>query len=232
VREPDRTIPRTIPLALAIVVCLYLVVGVAALSAAGPHALAAAAAPLATAVRSAGAGWAQPAVRAGAALASLGSLLGLIAGVGRTTLAMARNGDLPRRLDSVHPRYRVPDRAALAVAGVVAVLVLTTDLRAAIGFSSFGVLVYYAIANVSAYTQPAQDRRWPRVLNVAGLVGCVVLAVTLPPAAALAGAGVFAVGITGRALVHRLRATPARSREGRRWEPASTFLRKRGATRT
>jgi APA family basic amino acid/polyamine antiporter len=33
------------------------------------------------------------------------------------------------------------------------VLVLTTDLRAAIGFSSFGVLLYYAVANASAWTQ-------------------------------------------------------------------------------
>jgi APA family basic amino acid/polyamine antiporter len=204
VRDPARTIPRAIPLALAIVVCVYLLVGVAALSAAGPHALAAAAAPLATAVRAAGAAWAEPVVRAGAAVASLGSLLALIAGVGRTTLAMARNGDLPRRLDSVHPRYRVPDRAELAVAAVVGVLVLTTDLRGAIGFSSFGVLVYYAVANASAYTQPAEERRWPRALNVAGLVGCVVLAATLPPSAALAGAAVVVAGIAGRALVQRL----------------------------
>jgi len=200
VREPAKTIPRAIPLALAIVVCVYLAVALAALSAAGPHALAVATAPLATAVRAAGAAWAQPVVRVGAAVASLGSLLALIAGVGRTTLAMARNGDLPRRLDSVHPRYRVPDRAELAVAVVVSVLVLTTDLRGAIGFSSFGVLVYYAIANAAAYTQPAADRRWPRWLNIAGLLGCAVLAVTLPPASVLAGAGVFAVGVAGRAV--------------------------------
>jgi APA family basic amino acid/polyamine antiporter len=139
-------------------------------------------------------------VRAGAAVASLGSLLALIAGVGRTTLAMARNGDLPRRLDSVHPRNLVPDRAELAVAAVVCVLVLTTDLRGAIGFSSFGVLVYYAIANASAYTQPPEDRRWPRALNAAGFVACLVLVATLPAASALAGVGMFAVGIAGRAL--------------------------------
>jgi APA family basic amino acid/polyamine antiporter len=204
VREPARTIPRAIPLALGIVVFVYLVVGSAALRAAGPHALATAVAPLSTAVDAAGAAWAQPVVRVGAAVASLGALLALIAGVGRTTLAMARNGDLPRRLDSVHPRYRVPDRAELAVASVVAVLVLTTDLRGAIGFSSFGVLVYYAIANASAYTQPANDRRWPRWLNVAGLLGCALLAVMLPVTSTLAGLSVFALGIGGRVLARRV----------------------------
>jgi APA family basic amino acid/polyamine antiporter len=204
VREPERTIPRAIPLALGAVVCLYLLVGLAALISAGPHALATATAPLAKAVDAAGAAWAQPVVRIGAAVASLGSLLALIAGVGRTTLAMARNGDLPRRLGSVHPTYRVPDRAELAVAAVVAVLVLTTDLRGAIGFSSFGVLVYYAIANASAFTQPPEERRWPRALNVAGALGCAVLAVTLPPASVFAGAGVLAVGVAGRAVVRGL----------------------------
>ena len=142
----------------------------------------------------------MPVVRVGAAVASLGALLALVAGVGRTGLAMARNGDLPRWLASVHRTYQVPDHAELAVGAVVAVLVLTTDLRGAIGFSSFGVLVYYAVANACAFTQSASHRRWPRALNVAGLVGCVVLVVSLPLSAVLAGAVMLAVGVAGRGL--------------------------------
>lgn len=203
VRDPERTIPRAIPTALAIAVVLYLAVGVVALSAAGPTALAASTQPLATAVRAVGVSWAVPVVRIGAVVASLGALLALVAGVGRTSLAMARNGDLPRWLASVHPTYQVPDHAELAVGAVVAVLVLTTDLRGAIGFSSFGVLVYYAVANACAFTQSRSHRRWPRALNVAGLIGCVVLVVSLPLSAVLAGAVMFAVGVAGRALSRR-----------------------------
>jgi len=203
VRDPAATIPRAIPIALVIALALYLVVGIAALLGAGPAALAVSVRPLATAVDAAGAAWALPVVRIGAAVASLGALLALIAGVGRTGLAMARHGDLPRWLASVHPRYRVPDHAELAVAFAVVVLVLTTDLRNAIGFSSFGVLLYYAVANASAYTQPSERRRWPRVLNVAGLAGCLVLVVALPWSAIAAGAAVIAVGVAGRALARR-----------------------------
>ena len=203
VREPERTIPRAIPIALGIAIGLYLLVGIAALVALGPEGLAASTRPLSEAVDAVGAAWAVPIVRIGAAVASLGALLALVAGVGRTGLAMARNGDLPRWLDSVHPRYRVPDHAELAVAAVVAVLVLTTDLRGAIGFSSFGVLTYYAIANVSAYTQDVAHRRWPRVLNAAGLLGCVVLVVTLPWTAVVAGLAVFAIGVAARFVLHR-----------------------------
>ncbi len=203
VRDPAVTIPRAIPIALGIVVALYLLVGTVALLAAGPTVLAASPAPLASAVDAVGAAWAQPVVRAGAAVASLGALLALIAGIGRTALAMARTGDLPRWLASVHPRFQVPDHAELAVAAVVAALVLTADLRGAIGFSSFGVLTYYAIANASAWTQDAAHRRWPRALNVAGLVGCIALVVTLPIHAVLAGLIVLAAGVVGRALLAR-----------------------------
>ncbi|HEY7694282.1 MAG TPA: APC family permease [Gaiellaceae bacterium] len=211
VRDPERTIPRAIPLALGITIGIYAIVAVALLVALGPEALAASTRPLAEAVDVAGAAWAVPVVRAGAAVASLGALLALIAGVGRTGLAMARNRDLPRWLDSVHPRHRVPDHAELAVAGAVSVLVLTTDLRGAIGFSSFGVLTYYAIANASAFTQEAGHRRWPRALNVFGLAACVALVATLPWQAVAAGVGVFAVGLAGRLLLRRPPA-PARAR--------------------
>ena len=201
--DPERTIPRAILIALGLTVAVYLTVGTCALLAAGPDAIGHSAAPLATAVDAAGASYAVPIVRVGAALASLGALLALLAGVSRTSLAMAREGDLPRWLGAVHPRYRVPHHAELALAAVVGALVLTTDLRGVLGFSSFGVLVYYAIANASAFTQPPDQRRWPRALNVLGMVGCVVLAVTLPPASIAAAAGVLAVGLGGRWLVAR-----------------------------
>jgi len=201
VRDPRRTIPRAIPLALLITVGVYLVVAVAALVAAGPERLAAARTPLTTAVQAAGAGGLAPVVRIGAALAALGALLALIAGIGRTSLAMARHRDLPGWLAAVHPRHRVPHHAEIALAVVVSVLVLTVDLRGVIGFSSFGVLVYYTIANASAFTQPAADRRWPRWLNLLGATGCLVLVATLPWQSVLTGVAVFATGVVGRVIV-------------------------------
>jgi APA family basic amino acid/polyamine antiporter len=200
VRDPRRTIPRAIPIALLITVAVYVVVGVAALLAAGPDRLAAAVAPLTTAVHAGGAGTLAPVVRIGAALASLGALLALLAGIGRTSLAMARHRDLPGWLSAVHPRYRVPHHAEIALAIVVSALVATVDLRGAIGFSSFGVLVYYAIANASAFTQPAQDRRWPRGLNLLGAAGCLILVATLPWQSVIAGLVMFAVGLAGRGI--------------------------------
>jgi APA family basic amino acid/polyamine antiporter len=198
VLDPERTIPRAIPIALAITVVVYLIVAVTALLAAGPDRLASAVAPLAEAVGAAGMGWLAPVVRIGAALASLGALLALIAGVGRTSLAMARHHDLPSWLAAVHPRFRVPHHAEAALAVVVSVLVLIADLRGVIGFSSVGVLVYYAITNAATLTLPVEQRRWPRSLHILGITGCATLVATLPITALLAGLAALAIGVGGR----------------------------------
>jgi APA family basic amino acid/polyamine antiporter len=210
VRDPARTIPKAIIVALGIAVVVYLVVGVAVLLAAGPDRLAGAAAPLAEALRAAGAAQLVPIVAVGGVLASLGALLALIAGIGRTALAMARHRDLPSWLAAVHPRYQVPHHAEIALGVVVCVLAATVDLRGVIGFSSFGVLIYYAIANASAFTQPLAERRWPRLLNVFGVVGCLVLVATLPWQAVVAGLAVFVIGLTGRAIARRFVRDPRR----------------------
>jgi APA family basic amino acid/polyamine antiporter len=135
-----------------------------------------------------------PVVTVGAAVAALGSLLALILGVSRTTLAMARDKHLPSGLAAVHPKFGVPHRAELAVGVVVAIAAATADLRSVIGFSSFGVLVYYAVANASAWTLDFGERR-RRIVPAVGLVGCLVLAVALPLTDVLAGSAVLVAGI-------------------------------------
>jgi basic amino acid/polyamine antiporter, APA family len=200
VRDPERTIPRAILTALTIAVSIYLVVAASVLVVLGPDRVAAIPAPLAAAVDAVGWAWAAVPVRLGAAAAALGALLALIAGVGRTTLAMAREGDLPRWLAAVHERHQVPHHAEVTIAGLVSVLIMLTDLPDAIGFSSFGVLIYYLIANAAAYTQSSDRRQFPRILQIIGMAGCCILVLTLPLRAVLAGGVMFAVGIVYRAM--------------------------------
>ena len=205
VRDPRRTIPRAIVIALGITVAVYAVIALTLLSAIGPDAVAASPTPLAAAVEAGTITWAGPVVRVGAALASLGALLALVAGLGRTTLAMARERDLPQWLAAVHPRYRVPHRAEAVLAVVICGIIAVADLRGAIGFSSFGVLVYYLVANIAAFTQPDMDRRYPKALQVLGALACVALVATLPPLSVGLGILMFAAGIIFRlARLHRI----------------------------
>lgn len=204
VRRPA-VLGRAILTALAIAVTTYAVVGVTLLATLGDD-LGSSVTPLADAADAAGAPWAAPIVRLGAIAAALGALLALLTGVGRTTLAMARERDLPGWLGAVDPRRRVPHHAEIAVGLVVMAVVALTDLRGAIGFSSFGVLIYYAVANLAAYRQPPAQRRWPRALQIGGLAGCLVLAASLPLSSALVGLAVIVTGVGGRWVALRLRA--------------------------
>jgi basic amino acid/polyamine antiporter, APA family len=198
--DPARTIPRAIPRALGVALVIYAAVMVSALAAAGSAILAGSSAPLADAIATGRFAAAVPVVRIGAALASLGVLLSLIAGVSRTVFAMAAARDLPPALAAVHQRYRTPHRAEIAGGVVILGLVAFLDVGEAIGFSSFTVLGYYAIANASALTLAPGERRWPPSLAAAGLAGCVLVAACLPVATVVAGAIVLAAGLAVFAL--------------------------------
>lgn len=142
-------------ISLAITLVVYAVVAVTALNALGSDLAVKTLADVSPTL--------APVIRVAACLAALGSLLSLQLGVSRTALAMARDRRLPGFLTDL--------RAAEIATGLVAIgLVLTVDVTRAIVFSSFCVLLYYAIANASAWTLGK------RVVPVVGLAGCLTLA--------------------------------------------------------
>ena len=196
VKEPEVTIPKAVPRALAAVLLLYAVVAVTALATVDTDALAATDAPL----RLVGDSSLSGVIRVGAGIAALGVLLNLIPGVSRTTLAMARNRELPSWYAHVDGARSLPLRAELTVASVVIVLVLVLELRSAIAVSGVAILTYYAITNAAALTLRPDQRRWPRGIAVVGLVGCVVLIFSLPASALIGGGITLAVGVVVRAV--------------------------------
>lgn len=203
--DPKRTIPRAIPMALGITLVIYAIVAVSALLALDAETISRATAPLAAAVEAGSLRAAAPVVRIGATIASLGVLLSLIVGVSRTIFAMSSSGDLPGFFAAVHPRYRVPHRAEIAVGAVVAAIAALADLRSAIGFSSFAVLLYYAVANAAAFTLMPSERRWPRWIPAAGFMGCLIVALSLPIKSVVGGLVLFAIGL----VIYLFRRSPA-----------------------
>jgi APA family basic amino acid/polyamine antiporter len=195
VHDPARTIPRAIIGALLAALAIYAVVAVTALLAVGPEVLALSDAPLAAVTGAGDLDALTPVVRIGGGVAAAGVLLSLLAGVTRTSFAMARNRHLPTRLASVSDRTGIPDLAQTLVGVAVTVVVALVDLRGAIGFSSFGVLLYYALANASAVTLGPDERRFPWWLSVAGVGGCLLLAFSLPTASVVIGSCVVGAGV-------------------------------------
>lgn len=204
VKNPERTIPRAVRLALAITLAIYVLVALAGLWAIGWQGLATSQAPLQAVVQAGPFAVVSGLVTAGAAVATAGVLLSLTAGMGRTAFAMARQGDLPHQLSQVSQRHQVPQLAGLTVGVVVIVLVLFADLRGAIAVSSFAVLAYYAVGHAAAWRLDGSGGRLRRLIAVCGCVGCVLLAFTLPLTSVAIALGFLGLGVLLFGLRHRL----------------------------
>ena len=198
VRDPRRTLPRAMITALGITLMIYAVIGVLCVTILGSAVLAASTAPLADVLGGQGP-WTGLA-RAVAAIACLGSLIGILAGLSRTGLAMARERDLPGPLSRISERTHAPilAEATFGLAAIAGILLLGPARL--VGFSACAVLVYYAIAHLSALRQRPADRWLPRAIQYAGVAGCLLLAVTLPWPGVLAAAVWLAVGLLARGI--------------------------------
>jgi len=195
VRDPGRTLPRAVIAALAIVLVLSAATAAILLMRLGAHDLAASSSPLADAV---GPG-AATLIRITAAAACLGSLLSVLAGLSRTSLAMARDGELPGRLAGISERTAAPVFAELAVAVVGVAAVLLLDPARLVGVSACAVLGYYGVAHLAAIARARRLGARPPVLPLLGLLGCGALALSTPWPA-IVGVAVLvllAVGVRG-----------------------------------
>ena len=124
-----------------------------------------------------------------------GVILSQILGLSRMVFAMARRGDLPAFLAHVHPEYRVPSAAVLVVGLASAVVAWTGALGFVASAAAFTILVYYGITNLAALRLAPGDRRYNPAVAVFGLVGCGVLALSLPPRVMAIGVGLLVVGV-------------------------------------
>lgn len=176
VRNPRRVVPRVILGTLVGVLGLYALLGYVLVTRVGTSALAGSATPLADLVGE----QSHIVVIAAAALASLGSLAAILAGLSRTSMAMAHSGDFPRVVGYIWPATSSPVVAEATMALVAIALVVGFTPVWLVGASSGLVLSYYAIAHLSAMAQPVAERIIHPAIAWAGLAGCSVLVVTLP----------------------------------------------------
>ena len=200
VRDPGRTLPRAVIAALAIVLVLSAATATVLLLRLGAAGLAASTSPLADAV---GPG-AEVVIRITAAVACLGSLLSVLAGLSRTALAMARDGELPGRLAGISERTATPLVAELAVAAVGVAAVLLLDPARLVGVSACAVLGYYGIAHLAAIGRARRLGLRLPALAFLGLLGCAALALSTPWQAILGVAVLVLVAVGIRAVVREI----------------------------
>ena len=215
VRDPARTIPRAIAIAMLSLTVIYIGVQIVAQGVLGP-ALATSTAPLADAMAKV-----HPALRgvmvAGAAISMLGWLGSDILGTPRVLFAFARDGLMPRVLGRVHPSTRAPHVAILSYATVAIVLALTGTFAELAVLSTLLVTVPYvggcAAAVVLARRGVALagtplNFRW---LGLAAVVGIGSSAALIVLAARMEILGLFAtIAVAAAIYLVQTRATLAR----------------------
>lgn len=119
VRNPSRTVPRAVLLALSVVTLVYILLQVVAQGVLGAELAGERAAPLAAVATRIIGESGRIFVLIGAAISTLGYVSGDMLASPRALFALGRDGTLPRVLAAVHPRYRTP-YVAIVVHAIVA----------------------------------------------------------------------------------------------------------------
>ena len=117
-------------------------------------------APLATAFRDVGLGFASGLISAGAIVGLTSVLLVLLLGQSRIFLAMARDGLMPAAFGRIHPRFRTPHVSTILVGVIVAVLSGLTPLAVLVELVSIGTLFAFVLVSAGVLVL----RRTPEML--------------------------------------------------------------------
>ena len=214
VRDPQRTFPRAVVLALVAVAALYLAVAVTAVSVLAPTVLAQSKQPLVEVVVTAAPGF-PPVVFSAIALFAITNtaLLNYIMG-SRLAYGMARQGLLPAVLGRLHPRRRTPHWAILALMVIVLTLGLGFDLKPLAKATSVLLMAVFVVVNGALLVlqrKPGEPRGFfdvPMLVPAGGmLVSAALLGHAQLPEVRLAVA--LALGIVLLYLVQRPRGVTA-----------------------
>jgi APA family basic amino acid/polyamine antiporter len=175
VKDAKRNVPRAMLIALAISAIIYVLVGITAVGLVGPNQLANSNSPLEEAMKATGNSAAIFTIALGGILATASVLLTSVLGVSRMTYAMAKRKDLPQALAKLDPKRNTPIYATWIVGLIMTLLVLLIDLSRVVAISSFAMLFFYTLANISALRLKPEKRTYPKILPAVGAISCLAL---------------------------------------------------------
>jgi len=213
VKDPVRTVPRAIVMAMATITVLYASLQFVAQGVLGPALPTAKAAPLAEAAGVALGGWARQVLLIGAVVSMLGHAGGMILATPRMLFAFARDGFFPSTLARLHPTYRTPVAAILLQCALAVVLAITSTFERLAILANLSTLMLYGACCLATWQLRRRDVRAggtpfrvpaPGVVVVLALllIGWMLTSVTLAEWAA------FAIALAVPSVVFLLRRKP------------------------
>jgi len=169
VKNPHRTMPLAIMIALAIVTTLYILVALVAVAAQPYVQFEGQEAGLAAILENVtGSTWPGTMLAAGAVISIFSVTLVVIYGQTRILFAMARDGMLPELFHRVNPRTKTPVPNTLIVAGAIALLAGLIPINFLAEMTSVGTLVAFAIVSVAVIILRRRQPDLPRPFKVPG----------------------------------------------------------------
>jgi APA family basic amino acid/polyamine antiporter len=187
VRNPEKILPLSILIALAVSVVLYVLTAFISTGLLDYRLLAQSDSPIADAAGATGSFALVAAVTFGALIATVSVLLTNLIGLSRVAFAMARNGQLPKSVAKVSSRLGTPYVSILAMGALLTVLAYALDLKQAAAITSFSILSVHLTVNLSAIRlrrkiPEARKFRVPfyPLIPLLGLLSCIILMFSLP----------------------------------------------------
>jgi APA family basic amino acid/polyamine antiporter len=197
VKNPARTVPRSIAIALALVVMVYGSVQLVTQSALGP-ALADSRTPVADAGGVLLGAHGRIFILVGSAVSMFGYVSGMTLAVPRMLFAFGRDGFLPVRLTAVHARFHTP-HVAIATQAAICIALATTGTFEELAIAANGsILIVYgacALAALQLRRRNIRSSGEPFVAPLGGLVPILAVGAIVWLLASLSGREWSALGV-------------------------------------
>ncbi|HEX2780886.1 MAG TPA: APC family permease [Gemmatimonadaceae bacterium] len=159
VRDPARTVPRAIAIAMIAVTLLYIAIQIVSQGVLGPALATSGEAPLAAVGAAALGSWGRTLIVVGAAISMFGYVSGMTLAIPRALFAFAEDGILPRALASVHPRFRTPWIAILVQTAIVLAVAITSSFEQLAVIANLSALLLYLGCTAAAWELRRRDVR-------------------------------------------------------------------------
>ena len=204
--EPERNLPRALLIGVAIVITVYLLANLAYLRVLGHQGLAESTAPAADTMRAVLGPVGGTIIAAGIAISTFGFLNLVILVTPRVLQPMAADGVFFGRLAQLHPVYRTPSLAIVALAACAIILTLTGTFGELVDYVTFGDWIFFGLtaASLFVYRRRISDQEptfrvpgypYTVLLFVAAAAFVVFSSIASNPRNVVIGAGLIALGV-------------------------------------
>ena len=175
IKNPEEIIPKAILIGLGLTVLIYVGVAWVTLGIIDPQIIENSLTPLKVAFDVSRFSDFSFLITIGSTIATGSVLLALVPGISRILVAMSRDSYLPSVFKTIHKKFNSAYVSEIFTAGIIIIGILFIDVINAVKLSSFFILIYYSLTNLSVIKLEKNERLYSSLYAYFGLISCVSL---------------------------------------------------------